>query len=359
MSNLSNDELSLILNFMRDKNDRKSFALVCKQWLRVEGLARRSILVHEPDSLHHFLPRFPNLVEFTSPKFLTNDHLEFVSKTCPRLENLHLNLRQSNEIFDELELYDVDDDGACAIAENCPNLSKVSLRMRKNIGNSGVISIIGKLAQNLTYLDMGMCILITDRALEWVWMLSSITVLKLDGCSLITDLSLAFLANGYCSKTLKKLFVSECDRVTDVGVSLLRHMSCLEELSLADCGPLVTDISGVAITFIKTLKRLDFSWLINLSDITIIAINQNCKDLVELNLTGCTSITGFDLHVFANHEHLESIILVSCYYITSFSLDMMLQCKSLNYIVVDKRVRLQMSEAAKDRIDALGRVHWR
>ncbi|KAK1552741.1 hypothetical protein Q3G72_022743 [Acer saccharum] len=173
------------------------------------------------------------------------------------------------------------------------------------------------------------------------------------------DLSLAFLANGYCSKTLKKLFISECDRVTDVGVSRLRHMSCLEELSLADCGPLVTDISGVAIAFIKTLKRLDFSWLINLSDITITAVNQNCKDLVELNLTGCTSITGFDLHVFANHEHLESIILVSCYYINSFSLDMMLQCQSLNYIVVDKRVRLQMSEAAKDRIDALGRVHWR
>ncbi|KAL5786254.1 hypothetical protein ACOSQ2_008646 [Xanthoceras sorbifolium] len=359
MEKLADDELSLILKFIDDKNHRKSFALVSKQWLRVEGLARRSIRVLDPDSLQNFLPRFPNLLFFMSPRLLSDAHLEFVAKTCPKLEILCLNLKQTHENFDESGFADVGDDGILAIAGGCPKLSKVSLRRRKNVGNFGVTSIIDKSGQNLTYLDVGRCTLIDDRALDAMGRLSSIVVLNLDGCSLITDRGLAFLAEGSCSKSLKKLSVAECDRITDSGVRHLQQMPCLEELSLAECGPKVTDIGGIAVASIKTLKILDLSWLINVSDNTVTAIAQHCKDLEAIDFTGCELITGIGLRGFGNHKHLESLVLAYIYNISATDLDVLLQCQSLSYIVLDKRLRRWMPRAVVDNFDMISRLHWR
>ena len=81
MSTLGDDELSLILNRINDSNDRNSFSLVCKRWLRVEGQTRLSIRVIELDSFQSFLPKFPNLCSFESTRFLSNAHLQFVVKT--------------------------------------------------------------------------------------------------------------------------------------------------------------------------------------------------------------------------------------------------------------------------------------
>lgn len=337
MSNVSDDELSIILSYINDKTDRNSFSLVCKQWLRVDGLNRLSIRVHELDHLQNFLPRFPNLLSFVSPIVITDAHLEFVAKTCLKIETLNLSLRQktSTELVDEIGLVDVGDAGIRAIANGCANLCKVSLRRRRNIGNLGVLSIVDNLAENLIHLNIGWCSLVDDVGMEAIGKLRSILVLNLEGCSLITDKGLAFLAKGLCSRSLKKLFIGDCDRITDSGVCLLDQMCSLEELSLADCGPNVTDIGGVAVASIRTLRRLVLSWLINVSDVTLSAIAANCKDLVALDLTGCGMITGLGLHGFSNHEHLESLVLTSCHNISEGDLRVVLQCQSLRDIVRD------------------------
>ncbi|ESR47516.1 hypothetical protein KPL70_012421 [Citrus sinensis] len=143
MLTLGDDELSLIFHWINDSNNRNSFSLVCKRWLRV---------------------------------------------------------RVKPVYFD-----DVGDDGICAIVNGCSKLCKVSLRRRrKSTGNVGFISIVNKLAQGLTKLDLGRCSLISDQALDVIGTVRTIWVLKLDCCSLITKLflnrflrSLAFKSNGY------------------------------------------------------------------------------------------------------------------------------------------------------------------
>ena len=363
MSTLGDDELGLILNWVHAPYDRNSFSLVCKQWQRVEGLTRLSIRVLEPDSLRGFLPRCPNLVTFGCSRPITDDNLKFLAKTCPKIEVLNLNLKRPREIYEEFApgFNDVGDDGLCALANGCCKLSKVLLRRRKNIGNVGVVSLIN-LAQNLTNLDLAWCSLIMDQALEAIGAANSITVLNLEGCSLITDVGLASLATGALSRSLKKLVIAECDQITDYGVSLLRLMCYLEELNMAECGPKVTDIGCVEIAAIQTLKRLNLSWLINVSDPTLVALAENCRNLVMVDLTGCELITGAGIRAFADHGcvELEALVLLSCYNISAFDLEhLALGCPSLSYVVLDKGQKMWIPMMMQETIGRFYDLIWR
>nr|DAD26831.1 TPA_asm: hypothetical protein HUJ06_028299 [Nelumbo nucifera] len=282
MEKLGDDEIGLVLSRVFDLNDRKSCALVCKQWLRVEGLTRSSLRVLEPKLLHKFLPRFPNLATFGAGRGITDTDLEFVAQTCPNLRVLNLNLRQTKR------------------------------------------------------------------------------VLNLQGCSLVTDWGLASLATGSSSRTLKKLVLAECDQITDVGVSLLQQMYQLEELNLAECGPKVTDVGGVAIAAIHTLERLDFSWLINISDVTLVAVAQNCCNLVEMDVTGCELITGAGIRAFSNHETLEVLVLASCYNVFGDDVEQtVVECQSLKYVGLDKGLRMWMPTVMQDNIRRFCILAWR
>ncbi|KAH7524175.1 hypothetical protein FEM48_Zijuj06G0091300 [Ziziphus jujuba var. spinosa] len=364
MSKLGDDELSLILNWVNDRNDRKSFSEVCKHWLRVEGLARSSIRVFELDRLPHLLSRFPNLVTFETSEFITDTDLAILARKCPRIEVVNLPIKRprlvDSDNFDGQSSYhDVGDEGLIALANGCPKLSKVSMRRRKNIGNAGVLSLLES-AKCLTNLDFGWCSLVSDEALEAIGSANSITVLNLLGCSLITDRGLAWLSNGSSSKTIKKLVLAECDRITDCGVTLLQRMSGLEELNLAECGPKITDIGGVAIAAIQSLKRLNLSWLVNVSDPTLVALAENCPVLANLDVTGCELVTGAGVRAFAGHGCLEVFVLPSCYNVNVLDVEhLAVGCRSLQIIVLDKGLRIWVTTQIHDRIGRFCNLVWR
>ncbi|CAK7353192.1 unnamed protein product [Dovyalis caffra] len=297
-----------------------------------------------------------------SPKRITNTHLEFIAKTCPKLEFLNLNLKQlsvesqNSDGFDEV--LDFDDVGVLAIANGCCKLCEVLFRRRKRVGNVGIISLV-KCAQSLSVLDLGRCNLINDSSLEAIGCMILIRVLNLEGCSLITDKGLAFLATGSSSRTLKRLVLAECDRVTDFGVSLLQGMCSLEELNLAECGPKVTDDGVIAVASIASLKRLNLSWLINVSDITLVAIAEKCRNLVALDLTGCEMITGAGIRAFGYHQCLDSLVMASCYNICGDDVDMVLKCRSLRSIVLDRGLRMWIPMRMQENISRFCQLHWR
>lgn len=363
MWRLGDDELGLILKWICDQNDRTSFSQVCKQWLRVEGLTRSSIRVLEPDSIPTIIPRFPNLRKFESSRLITNHHLHILAQNCPKLEVINFNFRPKPGISDYLDessgFEDVGDEGVRVLASRCKRLSDVSLRRRTNIGNAGVISLCDS-AKHLRHLDLGWCNLITDDALEAIGTATSITVLNLQSCSLITDRGLACLALGYTSKSLKKLVLAECDRITDSGVCLLQRISRLEELNIAECGPKVTDTGCLAIAEIQTLRKLNLSWMVNVSDVTVITLAEHCKSLVSVDFTGCELITGNGIRAFANHESLEGLVLASCYNICADDLEYtVLECKSFRYAVLDRGLRMWIPMTTQDNISRFCELHWR
>ncbi|XP_042491255.1 uncharacterized protein LOC122071056 [Macadamia integrifolia] len=181
MEAFGDDELGLVLKRVIDRNDRKSCAQVCNQWLRVEGLTRLALRILEPELLRKFLLRFPNLITLEAAGEITNSDLELIAETCPDLRLLNLNLRQTQRVLDEFEELgpnDVGDDGVCAVAIRCPALTKVFLRRRSRIGNVGVVDLI-KSSQNLSTLDLAKCTKITDQALEAIEAATSLRVLNL------------------------------------------------------------------------------------------------------------------------------------------------------------------------------------
>ncbi|KAI9097560.1 hypothetical protein K1719_025331 [Acacia pycnantha] len=327
MSHLGDDELALILKWVCDGNDRKSFSQVCKHWLRLEGLTHSSIRVFEPDSLPIILPR--------SKQGIT-------------------------DYSDEPSCFeDIGDDGVCALAAGCSRLSEVLLWRRRNIGNDGVISICSS-AKHLRHLSLGRCNLITDEALEAISAATRITVLNLEGCSLITDRGLAYLASGSSSKSLKKLILAECDRITDSGVCLLQKIHRLEELNLAECGPKVTDTGCSAVAEIQAIRKLNLSWMVNVSDTTVIALAVKSKNLVAVDFTGCELITGAGIRAFANHGSLEGLVLASCYNICAGDVEhTVLRCRSLRYIVLHKGLRMWIPATTLDNISRFCELHWR
>lgn len=353
MHRFGDDLVAKILNLLPDPNDRSSFSQVCKQWLRIEGYYRSSLHVFEPELLFNFLPRFPNLVKFESSKLISNAHIDFLAKTCSNLEILILNFKEKCRAFDEsydgfLGEFDFDDYGLFSVAKSCINLEKVCLKRRLYVGDVGVVCLV-KFSRNLKILDLGGCGSITDAALEAIGGANCLEVLNLQGCCLVTDTGLEFLSNGLLSKTLKKLVIAECDRVTDIGVLYLRQMSCLEDLNLAKCGPKVTDIGGEAIAEIKTIKRLNLGWLINVSDITLVALARECSNLVAIDLTGCELISGYGICAFVNHGALEMLVLAHCFNFSGNNVvEVVFGCRSLTYIALDKRMRMWIPESVRN-----------
>ncbi|XP_059639106.1 uncharacterized protein LOC132281419 [Cornus florida] len=285
--------------------------------------------VLEPNLLPNFLLRFPNLVSLESSRVITNTHIKFIAKTCPNIEVLNLNYQKTYGIpgWDDV---DGSGDAKLGISES-----------------------------NLTTLDLADCIRIADEARKAIGNANSLQVLILRGCWLITNTGLALLASGSLSRTLQELDIAECNRISDDGVLHLREMCCLEKLNLANCGLDVTDTGGVAIAAIQTLKGLTFSWLINISDATLVALAQNCPNLVSIELRGCESITGDGICAFANHKSLESLVLASCYKFSGEDLQEMVRgCQTLRRIVLDKRQRMWIPVTIQENISKFCRLEW-
>ncbi|CAN6441197.1 unnamed protein product [Victoria cruziana] len=361
MEAIGDDELGMVLKRVSNKSDRIACSQVCRQWLRVEGLMRTHLKVLDPNLLHSFLPRFPNLVALEVGKVLPDVDLEFIGETCPNLQMLNLNLKQTCTGSDATEEHDYDgitDDGICSVAGRCQGLKKVYLRRRKGIGNAGVISLM-KHCTDITRLDLSWCSMISDEALESLGAASSLQALNLHGCSLITDRGLTSLTTGSSARTLKKLDLSECDQISDTGVVFLRQLCCLEELSLAECGPKITDAGGISLSAMRRLKSIDLSWLINISDATLLSLANSCDRLVLLNITGCELITSAGLRSFATHKSLEVLIAASCYSLSADDMGYtLLECSKLRYVVLDKRLRGWISADAMANVNTFCLIEW-
>lgn len=346
MERLGDDVLALILKWIHGRKDRISFSFVCKQWNRVEGSSRSSLRVHEPRLLRFFLPRFPNLLKFQSSEVIPNYEMKFLAKVCSMIQELDLSCYPSKHfrfLYDFLSFDDFDDNGLSAIVIACYNLRSVSLKCRFKIGNPGIFSLVN-FSRNLVILNLGYCGRITDDALYSIGTLSSLQELNLQGCFLITDLGLDFLTKGNLPNTLIKLVIAQCHRITDNGLASLMGMNYLVDLDLGKCGQRITDIGGLAIANVKTLKTLNLSRLIFVSNYTMAAVAQNCKNLMSLDITGCEMVTGNGIRSLSVLELLHDLKLARIPLFTATDLHhLLLGCESLRNIQLDQRMWIPSS----------------
>ncbi|XP_004292773.1 PREDICTED: F-box protein SKP2B-like [Fragaria vesca subsp. vesca] len=327
ISELTEDLLCQILRRVSDPGDRKWVSEVCKQWFALEGLTRRSLCLLKISPLRKVLPRFPNLVTFqTSVSISKEADLEFIAQTCPKLKAINLYGEGS---LPKNGLYGLSSGGGL------PKLSKVSVRGRSCVGIERWLDRF----PNLTYLDLGRCWGVDDNAVEAIGLLCTcLRYLNLEHAD-ISDDGLRLLAHGRCSKTLKTLVLARCYDITDLGLSHLQNMQCLEELDLESCGDEDTDVTdtGViaAISSNRSLKKLNLGRLTDVSDQSMVYVAGNCPNLEILDLTGCSNVTGAGVRAFSGHRCLESLVLRDCgeFYWSDIG-HMVLGCKSLKSMVL-------------------------
>jgi len=361
MENLGDDEVGQILKKLTNREDRKSCAKVCTQWRRVESSTREMLRVLNPQLLHSFLPRYRNLLILEAGKGICDLDLELISDTCLALQVLNLNLWQTVsyvDIFQDSHVDTVTDQGICTIAAKCRDLREVYLRRRKGLGNVGLTALM-KSCPNIVHLDLGFCNKITDQALEAIGAAGYLEILILHGCTLITDRGLASLAAGSTARSLKRLDLCECDRITDLGVSLLQQLSYLKVLNLSECGPRITDAGCVALKGISILESINLSWLINISDVSLLAIARHCQNLKEINITGCESVTGDGVRAFSQNTSLQAMILNACNNIHCEDIEQtVLECPSLVHLGLDRELRHWIPGRILERIEGCCQIEW-
>ncbi|KAL6175320.1 hypothetical protein ACLB2K_051961 [Fragaria x ananassa] len=339
---LNDDVLGLILHKIKCRKDKESFSEVCKQWLRVRHLNRKSLRVLESIPLRE-LTRFPNLVDFgtwmlTARRKKKNKQawyyprgdtrLKLIAKACPDLKTLMVCCDDKEQVHDDGLL---GPKGLHALANGCPKLSMLLFCGRKVVGNPAVDALCHS-AHNLKALCLRNIKLISDQALRAIGS-SSISTLELVSCDNVTDVGLGFLAT---SKTLKKLVIDGCRKITETGLVLLRNMCSLEHLALS--WSRLTDAGVMAISEIRTLKELRLSPIdmLDLSDRTMVALAENCSRLETLDLHSCR-VTGAGIRAFSGHKCLK---FLSVMYSSSVNFDqsdverLALGCPSLKCVVL-------------------------
>ncbi|PWA54545.1 Leucine-rich repeat, cysteine-containing subtype [Artemisia annua] len=290
MEPLGDDELLSIFNKIHDDSDRIAFYQVSKQFLKVACIRLRWLHIDSPRLLKDVLHASPYLVKFECNKPLQNTYMELVARSCPNLRYLKLDCYRK---FD----FDFDDDGLCAVAKACSRLRAVDLDGRLHVGDVGVDCLV-RSCKDLETLSLSRCARVTDESLKSIRKSNRLAYLYLRGC-LITDKGLEYLTKGDSLKNnLKELILDECDRISDNGISYLKQMVNLTQLSLSKCGVNITD-SGIALSQIPNIEALNLSWLINVTDISLSHIASNCKKLEHMDLQGCDAITGAEMVILA------------------------------------------------------------
>ena len=159
-------------------------------------------------------------------------------------------------------------------------------------------------------------------------------------CQKVTDLGLGFLANGSTSKTLKKLIIAGSSEFSDAGIQLLVKLRSLEHLELINLSSQVTNIGVVAISKIQTLRKLIVSDIDGVSDQTVVALAENCRN-VEALILCCDDarkpLPGASIHAFSSHKSLKHLALFGRIDLDQSDVERVLvECPSLESLVLNE-----------------------
>ena len=160
----------------------------------------------------------------------------------------------------------------------------------KHITNQ-LMEFISLCCTQLEFLAIKDCINITDAGvLGIVQRCSDIQVFQLNGAS-VTKLGVCSISE-YCYK-LKVLVISDCKKIycEDLG-DVSKTFKKLKYLDISSNWERISDkgIQLLAKNY-SLLEYLNISELSNISDIALFAIADYCRNIVSLNIQGCSGVT--------------------------------------------------------------------
>ncbi|KAL4636852.1 hypothetical protein ACB092_03G037600 [Castanea dentata] len=362
LSAFTEDLLVRVYSKLGSDSDRKTWRLVCKDFLRVDSVTRRSLRVLRSEFLHGLLSKYKNLdtldlsvcprIEDATVSVLLSQAVNSVSWTrwvtrlvlsrasglrygglerlvgaCPCLEVLDVSYcwgygdREAWAISSvrglrELKMdkcLGVSDVGLAKIAVGCGKLERLSLKWCMEISDLGV-DLLCKKCLELKSLDVSY-LKVTSESLCSIASLPKLEVLAMVGCPFLDDYGLQFLEHGCPS--LQAIDVSRCGCVSSSGlISVIRGHRGLAMLNAGYC---FSELSAMVLHSLKDLKNLNTIRIdgAQVSDSSFQTFSTNCKSLVEIGLSKCVGVTNMGImQLVYGCVGLKIVNLTCCRYIT-------------------------------------------
>ncbi|KAL0481305.1 hypothetical protein AKO1_012757 [Acrasis kona] len=240
------------------------------------------------------------------------------NRTCPALVKVvGLSSKELRRIGDDLSLL-------VSIMKPYDNITEVSFKGLKRLGDVHLKSVFDTVRVNLTSVKLWLCPSITDDSiLHLASICPNLRTLHLNYCNGITNNSICNIATS--CQNLRSLHLAECREVSDVSlISLSKNCARLHELRLTKTR--ITDSGLIEITRHCTrLQFLDVAGC-DISDISIQHVELNSKHLKYLEISGCQFVTTRSICILRSSRRLQGLKL---YYITDRGLNM----ASKNWVV--------------------------
>ncbi|KAF0527650.1 RNI-like protein [Gigaspora margarita] len=218
----------------------------------------------------------------------------------------------------------IDENWLLIIIQRCPKLRSLIIRDASFITTTSIRKLCSSLKQPHGFLEH----------------------LDLSNSRNITEITLKSLIQNF--PELVQITLDNCSGVSDSSISqIIYYCHDLQTINIANSRSCVTDTSIFAIAKFGKQKprRVNFQSLQKISDNSIIALSNYCKNLVSINLSNCSLITckALESLLTANKNTLEELIihnmksipilessfielLIRCLNLTTFSI-------SLGYII--------------------------
>ncbi|XVF06007.1 hypothetical protein REPUB_Repub06bG0011000 [Reevesia pubescens] len=366
---LTEDLLVRIHEKIVAESDRKSFRLVCREFRRIDSLARKHLRVLRIEFLPSLLQKHPQLQSLdlsACPRIddgvvsllltrvvapgsnsvswanwtrrlkilvlsramgLRFSGLEILARACPCLESVDVSYccgfgdREAAALscaigLKELKMdkcLQLSDVGLAKIVVGCSKLEKLSLKWCMDLTDLG-IDLLCKKCMDLKYLDVSY-LKVTNESLHSIASLLKLEVLGLMACPLIDDVGLQFMERG--CPLLKVIDVSRCEGVSSSGlISVIRGHANLLELNASYC---LSELSTTLLHWIKNLNNLEMIRIdgARISESSFEFISSNCKSLVEIGLSKCVGVTNMGImRLVSGCINLRVLNLTCCRFIT-------------------------------------------
>ncbi|KAM7437175.1 F-box/LRR-repeat protein 17 [Porites harrisoni] len=171
-----------------------------------------------------------------------------------------------------------------SVAQNCPNLTFISVEYNDKIGDDGVHELVHR-CPLLERLHLNSSGITSQTALFVAQCCRNIILLDLRYCSSLTDDEVKEVVNG--CPYLQILNLSLCSHVTDKALDyIITRCASLRSLYLVHCKITDTGLEAFKRCVCK-LERLDISWCQKVTDQGVHAVLEGCRHLKHLGLVRC------------------------------------------------------------------------
>nr|XP_032634758.1 dynein regulatory complex subunit 6-like isoform X1 [Chelonoidis abingdonii] len=238
---------------------------------------------------------------------ITDLSFKLMSKSCPQIK--HIYMADCQKITDVslktisplkyilvLNLADcvrISDAGLRSFLEGSSGtkLRELNLTNCIHVTDASLMKIAQR-CHNLTYLNMRYCESVTDAGIEALGNLTSLISIDISGTT-VSDMSLAALGH---TRRMKELSVSECRKITDMGIQKFCQGA-------------------------KDLEYCDVSYCFKLTNETVKALAFNCHQLTSLNIAGCHKMTDLCVQYLSGVCHyLHFLDISGCVHLTDKTL---------------------------------------